>query len=78
MLRFSRLDVYQRLLDEGLVPIFHHVDPDITCRVVPAIADGGGTVCEFTNRSPQAIEAGSHGARDRERRQATRGQGWRA
>ena len=57
MLRFSRLDVYQRLLDEGLVPIFHHVDPDITCRVVSAIADGGGTVCEFTNRSPQAIEA---------------------
>ncbi|MCE2726586.1 MAG: hypothetical protein LW698_07370 [Planctomycetaceae bacterium] len=57
MLRFSRLDVYQRLLDEGLVPIFHHGDPDIACRVVTAIADGGGTVCEFTNRSPQAIEA---------------------
>ena len=57
MLRVSRLDVYQRLLDEGLVPIFHHVDPDITCRVVAAIGDGGGTVCEFTNRSPQAIEA---------------------
>ena len=57
MLRFSRLDVYQRLLDEGLVPIFHHVDPDIACRVVTAIADGGATVCEFTNRSPQAIEA---------------------
>ena len=57
MLRISRLDVYQRLLDEGLVPIFHHADPDTSCRVVAAIGDGGGTVCEFTNRSPQAIEA---------------------
>lgn len=57
MLRLTRLDVYQRLLEEGLVPIFNHVDPDIACRVVTAIADGGATVCEFTNRSPQAIEA---------------------
>jgi 2-dehydro-3-deoxyphosphogluconate aldolase/(4S)-4-hydroxy-2-oxoglutarate aldolase len=57
MSRFTRLDVYGRLLDEGLVPIFHHADPDIACRVVAAIAEGGATVCEFTNRSPQAIEA---------------------
>lgn len=57
MARFSRLDLYGRLFDEGLVPIFNHADPDTTCRIVAAVADGGATVCEFTNRSPQAIEA---------------------
>jgi 2-dehydro-3-deoxyphosphogluconate aldolase/(4S)-4-hydroxy-2-oxoglutarate aldolase len=57
MARFNRLEVYQRFLDEGLVPIFHHGDPETTCRVVAAIAEGGATVCEFTNRGDQAIEA---------------------
>ena len=28
MSRFSRLDVYQRMLDEGLVPIFIQAEPD--------------------------------------------------
>jgi len=36
MARFSRLDVYRRLLDEALVPIFHHADPEVSCRVVAA------------------------------------------
>lgn len=57
MPRCTRLDVYQRLFDEGLVPIFHHVDPETTCRIVSAIAEGGSSVCEFTNRSDRAIEA---------------------
>lgn len=71
MARFNRLDVYQRLLDEGLVPIFHHADPDTTCRVVDAVADGGATLLEFTNRSDQAIEAfraaAAHASRHRPR-----------
>lgn len=57
MARFSRLDVYRRLLDEALVPIFHHADPEVSCRVVAAVAAGGGGVFEFTNRGDQAIEA---------------------
>lgn len=57
MTTVSRLAVYQRLYDEGLVPIFHHVDPATTCRVVDAVAEAGATVCEFVNRSPQAFEA---------------------
>jgi 2-dehydro-3-deoxyphosphogluconate aldolase/(4S)-4-hydroxy-2-oxoglutarate aldolase len=57
MARFSRLDVYQRLLDEGLVPIFVQAEPDSAARALAAIAEGGATVCEFTNRSPQALEA---------------------
>jgi 2-dehydro-3-deoxyphosphogluconate aldolase/(4S)-4-hydroxy-2-oxoglutarate aldolase len=57
MSRFTRLEIYGRLLDEGLVPIFHHADPDIACRVVAAVAEGGGALFEFTNRSALAIEA---------------------
>jgi 2-dehydro-3-deoxyphosphogluconate aldolase/(4S)-4-hydroxy-2-oxoglutarate aldolase len=56
MARFTRLDVYQRLLNEGLVPIFNHTDPEASCRVVSAVADGGAGICEFTNRSDRAIE----------------------
>lgn len=55
MSSFDRLGVYRRLLDEGLVPIFHHADPETACRIVSAVADGGSTICEFTNRSARAI-----------------------
>ena len=57
MSRFSRLDVYQRMLDEGLVPIFIQAEPDNAAQALAAVAEGGATVCEFTNRSPQALEA---------------------
>jgi 2-dehydro-3-deoxyphosphogluconate aldolase/(4S)-4-hydroxy-2-oxoglutarate aldolase len=57
MMQFSRLDVYQRLLDEGLAPIFVRAEPDTAAQTLAAIAAGGATVCEFTNRSLQAFEA---------------------
>ena len=57
MARFTRLDVYQRVLDEGLVPIFVQAHPDTAAEAIAAVAAGGATVCEFTNRSPQALEA---------------------
>jgi 2-dehydro-3-deoxyphosphogluconate aldolase/(4S)-4-hydroxy-2-oxoglutarate aldolase len=57
MAPFSRLDVYQRLLDEGLVPIFVQAEPDNAAQALAAVAEGGATVCEFTNRSPRALEA---------------------
>jgi 2-dehydro-3-deoxyphosphogluconate aldolase/(4S)-4-hydroxy-2-oxoglutarate aldolase len=57
MARFTRLDVYRRLLDEAVLPIFHHADPEVSCRVVAAVAAGGAGFCEFTNRGDQAIEA---------------------
>jgi 2-dehydro-3-deoxyphosphogluconate aldolase/(4S)-4-hydroxy-2-oxoglutarate aldolase len=57
MIRFSRLEVYQRLLDEGLVPIFVRAEPETAAQTLAVIAAGGATVCEFTNRSPQAVEA---------------------
>ena len=57
MSRFSRLDVYQRMLDEGLVPILVQAEPETAGQALAAVAEGGTTVCEFTNRSPQAPEA---------------------
>ena len=57
MSRFSRLDVYQRMLDEGLVPILVQAEPETAGQALAAVAEGGTTVCEFTNRSPQALEA---------------------
>lgn len=57
MARFARLDVYRTLLEEALVPIFHHGDPEIACRVVSAVAAGGATVLEFTNRGEAAVGA---------------------
>lgn len=53
----TRLDVYQRLLDEALVPIFVRADPENAAQTLAAIAEGGATVCEITNRSSQALEA---------------------
>jgi 2-dehydro-3-deoxyphosphogluconate aldolase/(4S)-4-hydroxy-2-oxoglutarate aldolase len=56
MARFTRLDTYQRLLEEGLLPVFNHHDAKATCLVVDAVAIAGTSVFEFTNRGDHAIE----------------------
>jgi 2-dehydro-3-deoxyphosphogluconate aldolase/(4S)-4-hydroxy-2-oxoglutarate aldolase len=56
MARFSRLDVLQRILDQGLVPVFYHPDAPVGCRVVAACAAAGSTVFEFTNRGDHSID----------------------
>jgi 2-dehydro-3-deoxyphosphogluconate aldolase/(4S)-4-hydroxy-2-oxoglutarate aldolase len=56
MARFTRLDVLNRILDEALMPIFSHADAETVCRVADAVAAGGVTVFEFTNRADHAIE----------------------
>lgn len=57
MSRFTRLDVYGRMLDEALVPIFAQAHPDTAAQALAAVAEGGATVCELTNRGPQALDA---------------------
>ena len=64
MSRFTRLDVYGRLLDEGLVPIFHHADPDIACRVVAAIAEVGATSIRDMGKVMAALKARYTGQMD--------------
>lgn len=56
MARFSRLNVLSRLHEEALVPIFHHSEAEMACRVVAGVAAGGATVFEFTNRGDHAID----------------------
>ena len=38
------------------MPIFSHGDAETVCRVVDAVAAGGVTVFEFTNRADHAID----------------------
>jgi 2-dehydro-3-deoxyphosphogluconate aldolase / (4S)-4-hydroxy-2-oxoglutarate aldolase len=54
--RFQRLEVYRRVLEAGLVPLFHHDDPEVAWEVVRAAAAGGCPVLEFTNRGDRAHE----------------------
>jgi len=56
MARFTRLEVLNRIVDVGLVPVFYHGDFEVASQVVAACAAGGLTVFEFTNRGDHAIE----------------------
>ncbi len=50
MARFTRLQVLNTIVETGLVPVFYHNDLEISKKVVEAVAAGGATVFEFTNR----------------------------
>lgn len=54
MARFPRLEVLNRILATGLVPVFYHPDAETTCKVATACAAGGTTTFEFTNRGDAA------------------------
>jgi 2-dehydro-3-deoxyphosphogluconate aldolase / (4S)-4-hydroxy-2-oxoglutarate aldolase len=56
MARFSRLEVLNRIVEVGLVPVFYHGDLEVASQVVAACAGGGVTVFEFTNRGDHAID----------------------
>lgn len=56
MARYSRLEVLNRIVEVGLVPVFYHGDVEVTGQVVTACAAAGVTLFEFTNRGDQAIE----------------------
>ncbi|NLZ47169.1 MAG: bifunctional 4-hydroxy-2-oxoglutarate aldolase/2-dehydro-3-deoxy-phosphogluconate aldolase [Clostridiales bacterium] len=56
MARFLRIDVYQTMLDTGIIPVFYHSDLETAKNVVKACYDGGIRVFEFTNRGDFAHE----------------------
>ena len=56
MARFSRIHVYRAMLDSGLVPLFNHLNIDVTKKVARACQDGGARLLEFTNRGDFAFE----------------------
>lgn len=56
MSRFSRLEVCNKMIETGVVPVFYHADLEISKQVVKACYEGGVRVFEFTNRGDFAHE----------------------
>ncbi|MDX9828904.1 MAG: bifunctional 4-hydroxy-2-oxoglutarate aldolase/2-dehydro-3-deoxy-phosphogluconate aldolase [Anaerolineae bacterium] len=56
MARFTRMQVLNSILEDGLVPVFYHADAAVAVKVAEACAAGGAQVLEFTNRGDMAPE----------------------
>lgn len=56
MASFSRVEVYNAILNTGIVPVFYNADVEISKHVVEACYKGGVRVFEFTNRVDFAHE----------------------
>ncbi|MFP4635890.1 MAG: bifunctional 4-hydroxy-2-oxoglutarate aldolase/2-dehydro-3-deoxy-phosphogluconate aldolase [Nitriliruptoraceae bacterium] len=60
MARATRMQALRTILTTGVVPLFHHDDPQVASRALRAVAEGGGQVLEFTNRGDGAHETFAH------------------
>lgn len=56
MARFTRISVYNVLLNTKMVPVFYNNDLDVSKHVLKACYDGGVRAFEFTNRGDFAHE----------------------
>jgi 2-dehydro-3-deoxyphosphogluconate aldolase / (4S)-4-hydroxy-2-oxoglutarate aldolase len=56
MARFARLQVYDVMGSDGLVPLFHHGDATAAAVIAAALARGGARLIEFTDRGDGAID----------------------
>ncbi len=56
MARYSRLQTWMTMEEQGLVPLFYHGDVVTAKEVIKALADGGSRLVEFTNRGDRAFE----------------------
>jgi 2-dehydro-3-deoxyphosphogluconate aldolase/(4S)-4-hydroxy-2-oxoglutarate aldolase len=56
MARFLRLDVLNKIVELGLVPVFYNGDLEVATQIVTACAEGGAKVVEFTNRGDFAYQ----------------------
>jgi 2-dehydro-3-deoxyphosphogluconate aldolase/(4S)-4-hydroxy-2-oxoglutarate aldolase len=56
MARFTRIQVINKILETGLIPIFNNPDINVCKQIVKACYDGGVRVMEFTNRGDFAHE----------------------
>jgi 2-dehydro-3-deoxyphosphogluconate aldolase / (4S)-4-hydroxy-2-oxoglutarate aldolase len=56
MARFKRLQVFNTMIETGMVPLFYHQDAEIVKKAVKACYDGGARIFEFTNRGDFAHE----------------------
>jgi 2-dehydro-3-deoxyphosphogluconate aldolase / (4S)-4-hydroxy-2-oxoglutarate aldolase len=56
MARFTRIDVFLKMKEAGIVYCFYDKDPEILRNVIKSLADGGIKVIEFMNRGDYAHE----------------------
>ena len=46
----DRMSVLSAIIDQGVIPVFFHPDPELCIKVITACAAGGAKCIEFTNR----------------------------
>jgi len=46
----DRLQVLSAMIDQGVIPVFQHPDPEVCIGAIQACANGGAKCIEFTNR----------------------------
>lgn len=56
MAKFTRIEVAQKMAENGFIPVFFHADLEIAREVLKACYEGGCRVFEFTNRDALAHE----------------------
>lgn len=56
MAKYNRLEVLNTVLEQRMVPLFYHADPEISKKIIKACYDGGARIMEFTNRGDFAHE----------------------
>ncbi|MBN1399295.1 MAG: bifunctional 4-hydroxy-2-oxoglutarate aldolase/2-dehydro-3-deoxy-phosphogluconate aldolase [Anaerolineae bacterium] len=56
MAKFSRLQVWSKMEEIGLVPLFYNPDVETAIKITEALTSGGAKVIEFTNRGDRAFE----------------------
>jgi len=56
MSRFGRLNVYNTIYSEGMIPLFYNQDKQEAKAITEALYMGGSHILEFTNRGEGALE----------------------
>ena len=56
MSRFTRIEVYHRMMETGVIPLFYHENQETCLRVIKACYAGGARLFEITNRGDRAHE----------------------
>lgn len=56
MARFKRLDIYNKIVETGIIPVFYNKYADICKKVIDSCFAGGARIFEFTNRGDFAHE----------------------
>jgi len=56
MAKYNRIEVFLKMKEQGMIPVFYNEDFDLSLKVLKACYRGGGRLLEFTNRDDYAHE----------------------